>query len=399
MERMLDNIKVMILATNEGFDNGLINMLRHLSPTIYVLRTDDNSIMDQRIVARVEYMHTGTKIKELSFSCKNYSCIYYLDNFIKILRPDFIIFPRIISKAGKITLLKIRFRHSPKFILFNSPSPLFIVKVPYLVMYSKNIREKIKYIIKGLVSLPATVLFALIFDAIIVYDPISYKILSMLKRGKVLFIPPIWSPHTNTNSFTQNLENKCIQSFRNNTSSMVIVSTVGHSYRRTYSELYILQLILTIAKKLPSIKFIITGVSLNDLTKVSITKQDMPNNLNFLGYVTGLNRACIILKSDAVFSPITIPGASNRVMEALYYEKPIITNNLGIRYHIGLIPGYNCLQIDDTRNLMFIINPKSNKYMLILLEKRIKLLKQIYMRYATEIIRRLLIHTLVSNRG
>jgi hypothetical protein len=398
IERMPDGIKVMMLVTNSGFCNGLINILKHLSSTIYILRIDDSNGVNQRIVAHIGY-NSDTKIKELAFSCKNYSCIYHLDNFIKVLRPDFIIFPRITSKAGKIILLKIRFRHSLKFILYNSPSTLFIVKVPYLVMYSKGIREKIKYVIKGFASLLATVLFVLIFDALIVHDPISYKILSVLKRGKVLFIPPIWFPYMNINNSTQNLENIGIQRFHNNSSSLVMVSTVGYLYRRTYSEFYLLRLILTIAKKLSSIKFIITGVSLNDLTKVSTTKQDIPNNVNFLGYITGLDRTCLMVKSDIVFSPVAVPGASNRVMEALYYEKPIITNNLGVKYHIGLIPGYNCLQIDDPKNLTFIINLKSNKHILTLLEARIKLLKKIYIKYASEVIKHLLIDALASSRG
>jgi glycosyltransferase involved in cell wall biosynthesis len=94
-----------------------------------------------------------------------------------------------------------------------------------------------------------------------------------------------------------------------------------------------LNALASIAKEIPNIKIIFVGsilepVYYNDL-KIFIKNNDLQNNVIFRENQTRSQVAGLLQTADCFLLPSLIEGWSNAVMEAMYWEKPLILTEIG----------------------------------------------------------------------
>jgi glycosyltransferase involved in cell wall biosynthesis len=87
-----------------------------------------------------------------------------------------------------------------------------------------------------------------------------------------------------------------------------------------------------IAKKNTDINVLVVGTSDGDFQEISETKK--PENLRFLGRIySDLVLRSLYESSELVVCPVMQCAVSNRLLEGLFYSKPIMTNSVSARLH------------------------------------------------------------------
>jgi glycosyltransferase involved in cell wall biosynthesis len=109
-----------------------------------------------------------------------------------------------------------------------------------------------------------------------------------------------------------------------------------------------------VAKKIKDISFYVVGTARNDIPEFA---SKVPANLILIGKVSDdVLSSLLYQKADAVIVPSFKPGNSNRILEAMFYSKAILTTSVMCKYHLGLIRGVNVLAEDDFNKYPQLIN-------------------------------------------
>jgi glycosyltransferase involved in cell wall biosynthesis len=91
-------------------------------------------------------------------------------------------------------------------------------------------------------------------------------------------------------------------------------------------EQYLIKVLYCIARKSPEIDVIIAGATIEEAKKKFLLPL-VPKNLKFVGKVTSDNALKVLYENATlVVIPIFSRALSNRLLEALYYGRPILTN-------------------------------------------------------------------------
>ncbi len=112
-------------------------------------------------------------------------------------------------------------------------------------------------------------------------------------------------------------------------------------------DLAIVKIVLAIARRMPDLLFVVVGTSLEDLKKF---REDFTacENVKFIGKILNDDLLSLLYrKTTCVLCPIIVPGFSNRLNEAFFYGKPIITTKIIADYYDGLISGKHCIVEDE----------------------------------------------------
>jgi glycosyltransferase involved in cell wall biosynthesis len=89
----------------------------------------------------------------------------------------------------------------------------------------------------------------------------------------------------------------------------------------------ILGILYTIAKYNPEVNVVVLGSNEVE-ARESIGKTSLPPNMKFLGFIyDDMLIEHIYEYSSLVISPVFFRAVSNRILEALFYGKPILTNS------------------------------------------------------------------------
>jgi len=112
--------------------------------------------------------------------------------------------------------------------------------------------------------------------------------------------------------------------------SIVMSNRVGASFRA--QEYTLLAILYHIAKSCPNLKVIIAGARKEEIK--SKTSIPIPRNIIFCGRIHSDNFLKMLYeRAELVVIPIFLRSVSNRLLEALYYRKPIITNSIAKLVH------------------------------------------------------------------
>jgi glycosyltransferase involved in cell wall biosynthesis len=157
----------------------------------------------------------------------------------------------------------------------------------------------------------------------------SAHIAKFLKRKlplrKPILIYPTYAKvvEKTQNQFKVNIEKWSLEKHYN----ILGVTTVGRSGLGSRHDIMILEILYIIAKRNPEINVIVLGS--NDVeARRSLNLYSLPPNMRFLGFIyddTLMER--IYECSSLIISPVFFRAVSNRILEALFYGKPILTNS------------------------------------------------------------------------
>jgi len=129
--------------------------------------------------------------------------------------------------------------------------------------------------------------------------------------------------------------------------SYILTITSLSRVRNVKVDLEILQTVMNIARRLPDVPFVIVGTSISDLEtlgKASI----VPDNVRLVGKIVDDNLLGLIYKkASCILCPIRYPTISNRVHEALFYQRPIIMTKTIADFYGGLVDGTHCIIEED----------------------------------------------------
>lgn len=129
-----------------------------------------------------------------------------------------------------------------------------------------------------------------------------------------------------------------------------IFSIVSLDYiNGSYTEKQLFDILVDIAKKNPDIKVIVVGTSISDFKKVYKTTYGTPENIVLLGKIySDKILSNIYKKCKLVVTPILYGETiSNRLLEAFFYGKPILTNGVAKKLFPELEHGNSVFISDD----------------------------------------------------
>lgn len=116
--------------------------------------------------------------------------------------------------------------------------------------------------------------------------------------------------------------------------------------RQYYIESKAMRLLRFMAERMPHIDFVVVGSSRSDLENLS-EYVDL-GNLFCLGKI--YDDSCLAKlyrQARCVVCPVYIPGFSNRLLEAFFYQKAIVSTPIVAEYYDGLRHGSNILMAGD----------------------------------------------------
>jgi len=125
------------------------------------------------------------------------------------------------------------------------------------------------------------------------------------------------------NQFGFNIEKWCLERHHN----VLGITSVGRPGLGSRHDIIILKILYIVAKRNPEINVIVLGS--NDIeARKSLNLYHLPPNMKFLGFIyddTLIER--IYECSSLVIAPVFFRAVSNRILEALFYGKPVLTNS------------------------------------------------------------------------
>jgi glycosyltransferase involved in cell wall biosynthesis len=125
------------------------------------------------------------------------------------------------------------------------------------------------------------------------------------------------------NQFGFNIEKWCLEKHHN----ILGITSVGRPGLGSRHDIIILKILYIIAKRNPEINVVVLGS--NDIeARKSLNLYHLPPNMKFLGFVYDdalIER--VYECSSLVIAPVFFRAVSNRILEALFYGKPVLTNS------------------------------------------------------------------------
>jgi glycosyltransferase involved in cell wall biosynthesis len=126
--------------------------------------------------------------------------------------------------------------------------------------------------------------------------------------------------------------------------SLITLEKGSHSYKIEQRALNFLK---NVAIQVPNIDFIVIGASLKDVEKP--TEFEHLKNFKLIGRIYDDSQMAELYRNAiCVLCPIYIPGFSNRLFEAFFYGKVVISPYLVNEYYVGLQSGTNIIFTNDS---------------------------------------------------
>jgi hypothetical protein len=250
--------------------------------------------------------------------------------------------------------------------------------MPYRFHFAQRFIEKVNILIKCFLSIIYNFLLFQFYDIILVYDPYTYIFAKRIFR-RVLYVLPYISHNLEPEAY----QNSC-EKYSNSVVAIISVERedkIAAKYEKLYFKILSLMALLT-----QKITFVIIGSSEEDLRNVLY---NFPKNIIAIGKKMGKDYLLPLLCSKAVFVYIGMPGASNRIGDAIACGKAVITSPIGAQFHPGLKHFSTAIIMEPClRSIKMVIDILENKdYELKNMGKRIKLLHQIYFLYNFRILK------------
>jgi len=317
---------IVMLSSKEQFDIGLVHSLCFLNEMILIVKVLSQNSCSSEAKTDLDIEEHGT-CKIISIKICN---IISLKKILSIVGrvSDIIIIPRNVPLevhlwilAKKLIRIFKKDSHRTMYILWYSPSPAFIFKLPYYSFFVQSLLIKFILIYKAIMSILFNILISLTYDKVLVKDPPTYTFLRRFARN-VLFLLPYMPRLIDKRRCTpDNIARESILS---------VISIRREGIASRYEERY-LRLLKIIARIAREFKFVVVGTSRDEAG--SILEEGL-DNVIFLGRVYGLEYYNMLACCRAIFAYIEIPGTSSRVAEVIAYSKPVITWELALSYHI-----------------------------------------------------------------
>jgi len=288
----------------------------------------------------------------------------------------------VLTLIGRRVIRLVKKEKYPKYVLWYSPSPIYMVKAPYLLKVSPHLPTIIEIAVKALLNLLASIMSALFCDYVLVREPATYHILKLFNPKTYFLLPQIPA-----------LEGREKDYNYNEAHILAIVTVNRQGIARMYEVRY-LKLLKLLAKVVPELSFEVVGTSKDEAIKIL---KDIPRNMSFKGLIYGKEFYNLLKKALAVYAYIELPGNSNRVAEAIAYGKPVMVSALTNQYHPGLqscsiIIDPSCKGLNEVREKLI-----DNYYMLELKKKAVAL-NEAYCRINERVLKGL-IQNVLQNRS
>lgn len=262
-----------------------------------------------------------------------------LFNVVSSIKPDVLISsPRYWVTAKKLA----KFLNKP--LLFWYPVVPGIFKLPVFL----SVGKKYSKVLTAPFGFIYNILLIIFSDYTFTNDVMTTKILTSLGIKNVKTIWPTYAKLLNENAYasyvydTKKSDAVFYDRSRKYILSMILLIKNAPVYK---IELEGLNFIKNIALKLPDIDFVVIGGSLED-TENPIEYKDI-KNLKLIGRIYD-DELLSKLYNDSlgVICPIQVPGFSNRLLEAFFYGKAIVSTSIVENYYEGLQPNKNILFAD-----------------------------------------------------
>ena len=233
-------------------------------------------------------------------------------------------------------------------LIFWNPVVPSILKLPSLIYYGR--------VYSRIITTPFGFIYNYMFsrnsDYIMTNDLITTKIFKNMLMNNISTIWPTYARFLKQDAYKAFLENthrsKCsYQGDDNYILSIIALRRDTPIYR---IELKALSLLKKVAIELPDITFVVVGASIDDLKDKD--EFNRVKNIKLLGKVYDDNQiADLYRNARGVFCPIIIPGFSNRLLEAFFYRKAIISTRIVENYYEGLIQNNNIMLGDSVTEI------------------------------------------------
>ena len=310
----------------------------------------------------VIYLHVGSKYEPLSWreTCLDYACLK-----VKILEiPHPMLFQTLLYVKNLIP--KAILGYSPDVVISTPSAPYYIVKylaslndVPLILrVWGVRANKLVEHIVYGknyleIIGFIPSVMHMLnqVYGSriVITLDNSTLKFiksltLTRLKRMKLIY--PTYaalyeetSPH-----FTLETMLPEIAQTEGYILGIVTMSKSGPVFKLEQQPLF--KILYVIAKKLKDISVIVCcGTREEAIRKFKV---DPPKNMKFIP--SGVPDDILKLlyeESSLMVIPVFFKSVSNRLLEALFYKKPILTNSIALELHPEL---RDCVIVSDNYN-------------------------------------------------
>jgi glycosyltransferase involved in cell wall biosynthesis len=169
-------------------------------------------------------------------------------------------------------------------------------------------------------------------QAIVAMDDATKDFLRRLPLFKKLnIIYPTYAALHSDNDYEKSREIKELIKGKQYIFSIVTMSRTGPTFR--LQELPQFKILYMIAKECPEVNVVIAGgTSFDARRKFGLSR--IPKNLTFVGWISSDNVLKVLYDhASLVVIPIFFRSLSNRLLEALYYGRPTLTNSIAKLLH------------------------------------------------------------------
>jgi len=183
-------------------------------------------------------------------------------------------------------------------------------------------------------------------QAVVVMDDSTKSFLKKVPLFKKLnVIYPTYAALYSDNDYEKNREIKKFIEGKQYIFSIITMSRTSHLF--SLQELPLFKILYMIAKKCPEIDIIIAGGTSSE-AKRKFGLSQIPKNLIFVGWVSSDDVLKVLYEhASLVVAPIFFRSLSNRLLEALYYGRPILTNSIARLLHDKLEHSHHVFVSDN----------------------------------------------------
>jgi len=169
-------------------------------------------------------------------------------------------------------------------------------------------------------------------QALVVMDDVTKGFLNKLPLfKKINVIYPTYAALYSDDGYEKNPEIEKLIEGKEYVFSLVTMSRTGSAFR--LQELPQFKILYMIAKKCPEVNVVIAGGTAAEARR-KLGLPQIPKNLIFVGWISSDNILKVLYEhASLVIIPIFFRSISNRLLEALYYGRPVLTNSVAKLLH------------------------------------------------------------------
>jgi glycosyltransferase involved in cell wall biosynthesis len=294
----------------------------------------------------VIYFHVGSKYEPLSWrkTCLDYACLK-----VKFLE---IPYPKLFQTLSHVKSLipEAISQYDPDVVISTPSVPYYIGRymaelydIPLILrVWGIRANKLIDHLLYGgnyseIARFPFSILHTLFqvysSRALVTMDNSTTKFLKKFTLKKIRLIYPTYATvYRHGYNDTANNARSMIEQIGAN--YVLSIVTIGREkdVARTV-EWNLLRIMLFLSKRLPDVKVVIVGTSIAELKQV-FRILNIPRNLYLTGKIYNDDVLEHLYKNALiVITPVFYRSVSNRLLEALFYKKPILTNSIALELH------------------------------------------------------------------